>query len=410
MNSKFSLRARWVLTMDGPPIDGGEVTIADGHIESVHRGLPHSGSAEDLGDVVLLPGFVNAHTHLEFSQLRQPLGNPGMQLPDWIRLVIAERKRSDRDVAAAISQGLTESVRQGVTTIGEIATVVSQEAYAQEVMPRLVAFQEVIGFSTARMASVLADGIERLASSPADTTQGISPHAPYTVHPQLVSSLVDLALKKNIPVAMHLAETREELQLLANNDGPFRELLEERSMWDAEAIPVGSRPLDYLQVLARAPQALVIHGNYLAPDEMQFLAEHRQRMALVYCPRTHAYFKHATYPLRELLAAGVRVVLGTDSRASNPNLSLLDEMRSVYREHQELAPEQILEMGTTAGAEALGLDDVTGTIACGKEANLTTIACNIETADPAEAVLASDKQPVRTWVRGQEVRAISEKA
>ena len=130
-------------------------------------------------------------------------------------------------------------------------------------------------------------------------SRGISPHAPYTVHPGLLKRLVALAVEKKLPVAMHLAESREELELLATGTGPFRDLLVDRSMWDTEAIPLGSTPLDYLRTLAEAPRALVIHGNNLSDEEIGFLAAHRERMSVVYCPRTHAYFGHDPYPLEQ---------------------------------------------------------------------------------------------------------------
>src|SRR5205823_10181172 len=115
------------------------------------------------------------------------------------------------------------------------------------------------------------------------------------------------------------------------------------------------RPLDYLQTLATAHRALVIHGNYLAADEIQLLAAHRDCMSVVYCPRTHAYFGHEHYPLSQMLAAGVRVAVGTDSRASNPDLRLLAELRYIARHHPAIPRDVILRQGTLAGAEALGI-------------------------------------------------------
>ncbi len=156
--------------------------------------------------------------------------------------------------------------------------------------------------------------------------------------PSFSINLSNLPVRTIVPVAMHLAESREELDLLRDGTGPFQDLLDERSMWDPQAIPLGSRPLDYLRMLADAPRALVIHGNYLDDEELAFLGANRERMSLVYCPRTHAYFFHPPYPLGRALAAGVHVALGTDSRASNPDLSLLEEMRFVCAPILQLAP------------------------------------------------------------------------
>ena len=120
---------------------------------------------------------------------------------------------------------------------------------------------------------------------------------------------------------MHLAESAEEIEFLSAGTGPFRDLLDARSMWDPEAIPLGSRPLDYLQSLAKAPRALVIHGNYLGRDEHEFLAANADQIALV--PAAITLLRRPPYPLAALHAAGVHVALGTDSRASNPNLDML---------------------------------------------------------------------------------------
>ena len=395
-----TLRARWVLPINSPPIDGGVVTIDGERIVSVGKRVDTGSTVTDLGDVVLLPGLVNAHTHLEFSSLAEPLGQPGMALSEWIRLVIASRKQPSHD--AAVREGLQASLRAGVTTLGEIATTASFPDDVDK-LPGLIAFQEVIGFSAGRVESVFAELRQRLQADRKGVAWGISPHAPYTVHPALLEQIVELAREKSLPVAMHLAESPEELQLITENAGPFRELLEERSMWDSEVFATGRTMLGYLRQLSVAPRALVVHGNYLRPAEVEFLADRRDQMSVVYCPRTHAYFRHSRYPLPELMAAGVRVALGTDSRASNPDLSLLGELRFVAATHESISPEQLFALGTIHGAEALGLQNDVGSIAPGKLANLAAVACDASETSPARAVLQTDGAPQRTWLRGCEV-------
>jgi cytosine/adenosine deaminase-related metal-dependent hydrolase len=385
-----------------PPIAGGYVSIADGRIAAVGADDPGLGSVEDLGDVVLLPGLVNAHTHLEFSSFSQPLGEGGMSLPEWIRLVIGDRKRGDRDAAAAIALGLRESLASGVTTVGEIATSPAALYASASAAPTTVLFQEAIGFSAGRVDSVFGEVERRLDETPHPA--GISPHAPYTVHPQLVERLVQLAASRGALVAMHLAESPEELELLATGSGPYRELLEERSMWDASAIALGTRPLDYLRTLAGAPRSLVIHGNYLAADEIEFIARHRDRMSVVYCPRTHAYFGHVPYPLEAMRAAGVRVALGTDSRASNPDLNVLQEVRQVVSTCAGVSPAEALRMATLDAAEALGLADEVGGLTVGKRADLVAISINAAHRDPHEAVLEPAGSPPQVWLGGQRPR------
>lgn len=384
-------------------IRDGSVVVVDGLIREVGERVTPRGPIEELAGCVLLPGLINAHAHLEFSALERPLGEPGMGLVEWIREVIAWRTQRKRSVEAAIERGLRDSLAGGVTTIGEIATA-SAAAYACDPSPRLALLHEVIGFSKGRVDSVAADLRQRLKAAPPrqSVAVGISPHAPYTVHPELLRRLVAASRAQNCPVAMHLAESPAELELLAHGTGPFQELLAERSMWDEAAIPRDSTTADYLRVLSEAPRALVVHGNYLSKSEIEFLRRQRA-MSVVYCPRTHAYFQHPRYPLAEMLAADVRVVLGTDGRASSPDLSLLAELQWVAGQFPEIAGERILRMGTLDSAEALGLAAQLGSLVVGKQADLVAIAVEDLSVDPYAAVLKESARAVATWISGRRV-------
>ena len=422
-----SLRARVVYPVDRPAIEHGAVTIDGARIVSVGTEVTGA-TVVDLGNVAILPGLVNAHTHLEFSHLQRPLGRAGMPLADWIRLVIDERGHGGDAPDDAISAGLRESFGYGATTIGDIAagdvaaysshfggtdnpvgqTIDGQDSPSHDAA-EVTAFVEVIGFSQARAESAFAAVGGRLAELEriGSVRPGLSPHAPYTVSPDLLSRLVQLACERELPMAMHLAESADELELLRDGTGRLQELLVERSMWDADAIPSGSHPLDYLRLLAAAPRSILIHGNYLDHEEHMFLAAHADRMSLIYCPRTHAYFAHPPYPLASLLAAGVNVALGTDSRASNPDLDLLGEMRHAAAMHPEIEPHDILRMGTLAGAEALGRADEVGSITPGKLANLVAIPLPEDaaksSADLLAALLADHAVPCAVWLRGRKL-------
>jgi cytosine/adenosine deaminase-related metal-dependent hydrolase len=224
------------------------------------------------------------------------------------------------------------------------------------------------------------------------------------VHPDLLAGAVALSAAAQAPLAFHLAESREEMELLHSGGGPLRELLEGLGAWQPGAIRPGTRPLEYLRVLARADRALVIHGNYLDDAEIELLAGHAGRMSVVYCPWTHAWFDHPPYPLEKLLAAGAAVALGTDSRASSPDLSLLAEMRLAAARHPAVAAEVVLQLGTLRAAAALGRQAEMGSLEPGKLANLAVVALpQREAADPYELLLDSDLPVVRTYFRGQNV-------
>ena len=399
----FSLRARWVFPVSSPPLDGGLVTIAAGRIVAVGENL--SGRPPiDLGNVAILPGLVNAHTHLEFSDLTAPLGEPGTPLPDWIRQVIAWRRQRGPATASSIERGLAEVVGSGTTALGEIRTGAALPA-GFDLPLALTEFREVIALDPTRFDAIVGD-VNAWLAEPTDSghrVRGLSPHAPYTVHPELFGRLVESAARHRAPLAMHLAESREELELLATGRGAFRELLEGAGVWNPSAFATPRRPLDYLPALATAPRALVVHGNYLADDEIEFLAAHRDRLSVVYCPRTHAFFGHDRYPLAKMLAAGVRVALGTDSRASNPDLSLWAELQHVAAAFPELPPARVLALATRAGAEALGLP-AAGVLAAGHEANLSIVTLpegETSPADPHLSLWHSATRPSPAIFRGR---------
>jgi cytosine/adenosine deaminase-related metal-dependent hydrolase len=148
---------------------------------------------------------------------------------------------------------------------------------------------------------------------------------------------------------------------------------------------------------------LVIHGNYLAADEIDYVGAHADRMSVVYCPRTHAYFQHSRYPLEELLAAGARVALGTDSRASTPDLSLLGEVQGAAAEFPAIEPATFLQMATLDAAQALGLSDQAGSLTPGKRADLIALPCSAGD-DPFAAILAAER-PEGVWLAGERLVA-----
>lgn len=348
-----------------------------------------SGAMRDLGNVAILPGLVNAHTHLELSDIARPLGALGVGMADWIRLTL--RSREQRAEADAVKRGAAELASLGVTAVGDIV----QSVELPDPPPPLdvVRFRELIGPTPERVQVAVAAGREAVGQG-----LGLSPHAPYTVHPTLLVEAVRLSAAARAPLAFHLAESREELQLLREGTGPLRTLLDERGAWRSDLIAPKARPLDYLKVLAEAHRALVIHGNYLDEEEIAFLAQRREHMAVVYCRRTHAWFQHAPYPLARMLAAGCTVALGTDSRASAPDLSLFAEMQAAACAHPDVSREQLLAMATSGGAQALGLADRQGTIAPGRPAQLTIVSLPARDGDPYDLLLSDEAQVIgRCW-------------
>jgi len=396
-----ALKARWVFPVAAAPIPDGVVTLDGERIVDVGAAPAGDVPVEDLGSVALLPGLVNAHTHLDLSHLARPLGEPGMGFVDWIRRVIEHRLETQSD--RPVERGIEESIRCGVTTLGDVSQPAVPRGPYDAAPLDCTVFLELIGLEPERITSALEAARIHVGAGrqSARWQPGLSPHAPYSVHPRLLDAVISRMGRERVPLAFHLAESREELELLGSGAGPFRELLQDMGVWTPGMIRPGTRPLDYLARLARTSRSLVIHGNYLDDEEIALVAEHAERMAVVYCPRTHAYFGHAPYPLEKMLSAGVPVALGTDSRASSPDLDLLAEMREASSKHPNVPRETVLRLGTLGGAEALGRAADAGTLEPDKLANLTAVSLPPGAeGEPHDLLFEAGGEVVRRWYRG----------
>jgi cytosine/adenosine deaminase-related metal-dependent hydrolase len=348
------LRVRWLWNAEEAALQNVCVREQGGTVLDIR---PCSNSElTNVLPVVLIPPLVNAHTHLEFSALPEPF-EPALPFQSWIQSLMKWRGSNGTTVAESIRGGLAESIDSGVGLIGEISTNDDMALLSNQQFPNqrtsCVAFRELIGLSSARVQQQL-ELAERFLTAPpvAGVHRALSPHAPYTVHPDLLEQTVALAGKHHIPVAMHLAETTDELELLESGTGRFQTFLSSMGLFDPKQFPGGRCILDLLKVLSSASKVLAVHGNYFTDEDLTFLAHH-QNITTVYCPRTHHFFGHTPHPFRKLLSAGCRVVLGTDSRASNPDLSIWRELQHVVRLAPDLSPGQLLAMITTHAAEAM---------------------------------------------------------
>ncbi len=398
-----TLTARWVFPVAGPPLERGTIIIRGDKIEAVEpRGT--RAPDEDLGNTALIPGLVNAHTHLDLSGARGliPPTDPD-HFTDWLRGVIAYRRtRSPEQVQADIRAGLAECLRCGTTLIGDIAAEgASREAIAKEQV-RAVVYYELIGLSKKRFTEANRAAIQWLRRGgrsihapdyPEITCDaGVSPHAPYSFRAQ---NFPRFQHTWGLPMAVHLAESRAELELLDKRSGPFVVFLAELGAWDPNGLAWG--PEQFLELTGASPQALLIHCNYLSPT-----VGFRPNQSIVYCPRTHAAFGHPPHPFREFLARGVRVCLGTDSLASNPDLDILAEARFVRARYPDFPGDQLLRMVTLSGAEALGWADECGSLEPGKSADVVVVPLpDREEADPHELLLREVEGERRTMFRGQ---------
>ncbi len=388
--------ARWVFPVSGPPLPHGTVTVRGDCIESIDPPGTRTPD-EDFGNAAIIPGLVNAHTHLDLSGARGliPPTDPE-HFTDWLRGVIAYRRtRLSEEVHADTRAGLEECLWHGVTLLGDIsADGGSWDTLAGSPI-RAVVFREMIGLSEERAEAARRAGWEWYANRPTaeQTRGGISPHAPYSAR----ESLLRCGATPGMRTTIHLAESPAEMELIMSRSGPFVEFLSSVGAWDPSGLiqSVGA----VITHNRTAGRFLFAHCNYLPIDDARYF---HNDMSIVYCPRTHAAFGHPPHPFREFLARGVRVCLGTDSLASNPDLDILAEARFVREQYPDFPGAAILRMVTLSGAEALGWADDAGSLEPGKSADLVVVPLpDRDDSDPHELLLADVPGIRRTLFRGE---------
>jgi len=394
--------------MDAPPLRDGAVAIAGARIAAVgsaadlRRAFPGA-AVTDLGDAVLLPGLINPHVHLELSDLAPP-PLPAGGFAAWLRGMITRAQADPRDAAAvvpaAVAAGIAQCLRFGVTAVGDITRHphLSRPVLAASAL-RAVSYGEVQALGGRR--HLLDERVAAAADAAHATprlTIGLSPHAPYTVEPAGYARCLALARAGGLPIATHLAETRDEIEFVAARTGPFRDLWENvLRAWD-DAVPAHpAGPIDLAHALGLlAHAALLAHVNYCSDADLDLLAA--GRASVVYCPRTHAYFGHPPHRWRDMLARGVNVAVGTDARASSPDLNLVDDLRLLHRLAPEVPAAELWAMATTRAAAALGLGAERGSLAPGRAADLVAFPAGGD--DPLATILEDDRRPAALWIDG----------
>jgi cytosine/adenosine deaminase-related metal-dependent hydrolase len=392
-----TVSARWVFPVSAPPIPGGIVSWHGDRITSIE---PAGSRAVDLdlGNTALLPGLVNTHTHLDLSAMRGA-APPSPDFTGWLHAVIGHRRSlSLEEVANSIQLGLSECTRFGTTLVGDISALGTSWSELRAAPLRAVVFFEILGLSADRALAAREAARAWLASHPPTPTcrPGVSPHAPYSVRASLFNDANQLADAANAVLATHLAESAAEMELLDSRSGPFVPFLQGLGVWDPDGLAPSAAKI-IRSCTSHGVRTLLVHGNFLKPSTVI-----PPNATLVYCPRTHQAFGHPSHPLREFLTRGVRVALGTDSLASNPDLDVLAEARFVREHFPEVPGERILRMATLHGAEALGFGDETGSLEVGKSADMVAIPLpSAEVADPHDLLLRGSQRVARVLFRGR---------
>jgi 5-methylthioadenosine/S-adenosylhomocysteine deaminase len=397
------LSADWVVPVEGAPIRDGAVAISDDGMIAAVGPATELGPCEHFPDAVILPGFVNAHSHLEYA-VYAGFGD-GLDFPTWIALHIERKQRIDlADMEAIARLGALECLRSGITTVGDCSFAGAAATACADLGLRGVVYLEVFGETDGQLAERFEPMRERVAGVLSDDVRlGISPHAPYTVGLDLYRSCDALGL----PVATHLAESESETRFLRDGTGPWEAFAD----WlVAPPRTTGIRLLEGAGLLGS--HVVAAHCVQADAEEIEILAA--RDVAVAHCPRSNALLGCGVAPLAELRAAGIRVCIATDSPASTPSFDMFDEMRAAIvaarareRRPNALTAADALELATLGGARALGLDAEVGSLVAGKKADLTVLSLAespfVPWEDPVTgAVLGgSPDRVVATLVSGQ---------
>lgn len=381
--------ADWVLPIDAPPIRDGAVRIRNGRIADVGRRKDFEGFARahrtEFPGCAILPGLVNAHTHLSLTSLAGLV--PRSEFPAWLRRVVPMMRALDEDdVAASAALGATQCLLGGMTVVGDIAYGPEALASAADLGVGGVFHWEVLGVPAAELPEVLAS--MEFPHSHAGLREGrarvgLSPHAVYTCGPELLRATAAFAREHRYPLAVHVAESLAETALVRDGTGPLAEVAERLA--DGFA-PAATSPVAYLERLGVLEDALAVHCVHLSPGDARLLARSARGVAL--CPRSNAYLRNGAPPVEALVASKVSVGIGTDSSASNSALDLFEEARALRALMPSLPAGRLVRMMTLEGAAALGIDAWAGSLSPGKQADLAVVALPA-TDDPFEALLAA---------------------
>ncbi len=405
------LRARIVLPIARPPIEDGAVLISGSRIVAVSA-WPELAAASDnrvvdLGESILLPGLVNAHCHLDYTDMAGKIPPP-RNFTDWIKAIVALKAHwSYTEFAQSWLRGVKMLLRTGTTTVADIETVPELIPEMWRATPlRVISFRELISLKSPLAArEIVEQAVREWSGLPAAGGRvGLSPHAPYTTSAELLRFAARAAREQRWPLTIHLAESEPEFEMFMYRHGALYEWLKgQREMSDCG---LGS-PVAHLERCdCLGENLLAAHVNYLWRDDAALLG--RRGVSVAHCPRSHAYFRHLLFPRAELAAAAVNITLGTDSLASTlkhrgrlPELNMLEEMRALAAVTPDLAPGAILKMATANGARALGRQGELGELAPNALADLIVIPFAGKMSQANETVVQHPGDVSASMIDGQ---------
>ncbi len=413
-------RAAWLVPMDRPPVANGALAT-DGHIilaaggyPEVQALAPRSSRVIDHGEVALLPGVINAHTHLELTPLEGRIPLPQEGFPSWVQEVFRLRPSlGAASTRVGVADGLGRLTAAGTSLCGDISndpttllkTTIESDWEERNRWPIRHPFLELVGFDCASLEAAL----ER-ASAGVLPPQGLqlgdtnlAAHAPYSTSAVVIRQAKDWCRSRGRVFSVHVAEYLEELEFLQTGNGFCRELLERLGRWVDGWKPPGTTPVAYLDALGVLDSStLLVHAVHLSASDWDTVA--LRGCAVCLCPRSNHFLHSGTADPQAALRRGVPLALGTDSLASNVDLNLFAEAAFLMDRHPTLSPDVVLAMMTLGGARALGCLNHLGSLTAGKVA--AVIAVPVDAGLPAdrlsETIVHMGNKGAVAWALGPE--------
>jgi cytosine/adenosine deaminase-related metal-dependent hydrolase len=395
-------RAAWVLPIDRPPLRDGWVATDGGRIVGVgdasdDRGLTsfaqRATSRVRPQSLAILPGLINAHTHLELSWMAGKVP-PSTSIGAWIRQLMALRRGAPPSEDAqrqAAARAIADALARGTVAFGDIGnSLIAADVLADACVPAVV-FHELIGFGPAgarERASAGAHHVMQAVRPP--VRAGLAPHAPYSVSPDLFRAVADEAAAHQLPSSVHLGESREEIEFLMTGRGDIAETLKQLGAWNDGWSAPGVDPAEYLDRLGvLRPGLLTVHATQLKLPALARLAD--RGCVIISCPRSNQWVGAGDPPLDDFYASGAAVAFGTDSLASAPDLDMFAELAAA-RAISTVPARKLLESATLAAAKALGFEADLGSITIGKRGELIAVRIPAD-VDNVEEYLVGGIEP-----------------
>lgn len=361
--------AKWILPVSKPPLKDGAIWIRRGRIAAVGRysdlGVPRSVEILDLGSSIVLPGLVNAHTHLEYSCLKGRIA-PARKYFDWlVQMVELKRGLSRPEMEQGILAGVRELIRCGTALVADVTNTGLAARALQRSGLRGIIFFELVGESS--LKAFFATKRALSASAPRFRIRP-SPHAPHTVPGYLLHEMAQYQKKTRALTSIHLSESEEEMNWIRGREGPMNRLIASEMLRSSAYLGRRLSPVAYLKqygLLNR--RVLCVHCVHLDASDADILKKASCFVAL--CPRSNVHAGAGRAPVEQLIRRGIPLCIGTDSLASNTDLDLWNEMRAVKKLFPFLPHAFILRVATLNGAGALGFASSHGSIEPGKTAH-----------------------------------------